>query len=99
MRISGLAFVAIVAAACGGAPRVRALTGASAAYAGSSAVPRPGHFVAITGRQQPDGSRLASIVKVSPASMGATIPAGQRPLTEGNLMTNAPIAAIDQISG
>ena len=60
---------------------------------------RTGFFVAITAKQQPDGTLLASIVNVFPASLGATIPAGQRPLTEGNLMTNAPIASIDQVTG
>jgi len=60
---------------------------------------KTGQFVAITAKQQPDGTLLATIVNVFPASIGANIPAGQRPLTEGNLMTNAPIAAIDQVSG
>ena len=60
---------------------------------------KTGQFVAITAKQQPAGTLLASIVNVFPASVGSNIPAGQRPLTEGNLMTNAPIAAIDQVSG
>lgn len=60
---------------------------------------KTGSFVAITAKQQPDGSLLASIVNVFPASTGANIPAGQRPLTDGNLMTNAPIATIDQVTG
>ena len=60
---------------------------------------RTGSFVAITAKQQPDGTLLASIVNVFAASLGASIPAGQRPLTDGNLMTNAPIAAIDQVTG
>jgi hypothetical protein len=59
----------------------------------------PGLFIAITAKQQPDSTLLASIVNIFPASLGASIPAGQRPLTDGNLMTNAPIAAIDQVSG
>jgi hypothetical protein len=59
----------------------------------------PGLFVAITAKQQPDTTLLASIVNVFPASLGSAIPAGQRPLADGNLMTNAPIAAIDQVSG
>lgn len=60
---------------------------------------KTGFFVAITAKQQPDGSLVASIVNLFPASIGANVPAGQRPLADGNLMTNAPIAAIDQVSG
>ena len=60
---------------------------------------KPGLFLAITAKQQPDNTLLASIVNIFPASLGATIQAGQRPLAEGNLMTNAPIASIDQVSG
>jgi hypothetical protein len=60
---------------------------------------KPGLFIAITAKQQPDSTLLASIVNVFPASVGSTVPAGQRPLADGNLMTNAPIAAIDQVSG
>ena len=60
---------------------------------------KPGLFLAITAKQQPDNTLLATIVNIFPASLGATIQAGQRPLTEGNLMTNAPIASIDQVSG
>jgi hypothetical protein len=60
---------------------------------------KPGLFIAITAKQQPDSTLLASIVNVFPASLGSAIPAGQRPLADGNLMTNAPIAAIDQVSG
>jgi hypothetical protein len=54
-----------------------------------------GDYVALTARRQPDNTLLASIVNVFPPSMGQVAP-GQRPMTEGNLMTNA---TIDQIQG
>jgi hypothetical protein len=57
---------------------------------------KPGLFVAITATRQPDNSLLASIVSVFPPSVSANVAAGQRPLPEGNLMTNA---TIDQVSG
>lgn len=56
---------------------------------------RPGDYVAITGKRQPDNTVLASMVNVFPASLGQVAP-GQRLLPEGNLMTNA---TIDQIEG
>ena len=55
----------------------------------------PGDYVAITAKRQPDNTLLASIVNVFPPSLGQVAP-GQRPLPEGNLMTNA---SIDQIEG
>jgi hypothetical protein len=57
---------------------------------------KPGLFVAITATRQPDNTLLATIVSVFPASLSATVQGGQRPLPEGNLMTNA---TIDQVSG
>jgi hypothetical protein len=57
---------------------------------------KPGLFVAITATRQPDNTLLATIVSVFPASQSTSAPAGQRPLPEGNLMTNA---TIDQVSG
>jgi hypothetical protein len=57
---------------------------------------KPGLFVAITATRQPDNTLLATIVSVFPASQSTTVPGGQRPLPEGNLMTNA---TIDQVSG
>ena len=60
---------------------------------------RPGVFVAITAKQQPDSSLLASMVNIFPASAASNIAAGQRPLADGNLMTNAPIASVDQVGG
>jgi hypothetical protein len=57
---------------------------------------KPGLFVAITATRQPDNTLLATIVSVFPPSVSANVPAGQRPLPEGNLMTNA---TIDQVSG
>ena len=57
---------------------------------------KPGLFVAITAKPQADGTLLASIVSVFPDSLKSAIQSGQRPLSEGNLMTNA---SIDQVSG
>ena len=63
--------------------------------AGTAADLKPGLFVAITAKEQPDKTLLASIVNVFPDS-SSRVGAGQRPLTGGNLMTNA---AIDQVNG
>ena len=59
---------------------------------------RPGLFVAITAKQQPDQTLLATMVSIFSESLSHVVPPGQRPLTEGNLMTNAAIASIDQVS-
>jgi len=59
---------------------------------------KTGVFVAITAKQQPDQTLLASMVSIFPESLSRVVPPGQRPLAEGNLMTNAAIAAIDQVS-
>jgi hypothetical protein len=58
---------------------------------------KPGLFVAITAKQQPDRTLLASMVSIFAESLTRVVPPGQRPLTEGNLMTNAAIASIDQV--
>ncbi len=60
---------------------------------------KPGQFVAITGKQQPDSSLLASFLRVQDSSGGR--PANQFPMdafangqpVTGNLMTNAPVAS------
>jgi uncharacterized protein DUF5666 len=57
---------------------------------------RSGQFVAVTAKRQPDNTLLATIVSVFPASLSTAVPGGQRPLPEGNLMTNA---SIDQVDG
>jgi hypothetical protein len=54
----------------------------------------PGQFVAITSKRQPDNTLLASVVSIFPESV--KIPGGERPLPEGNLMTNA---TIDTVTG
>ena len=59
---------------------------------------KPGVFVAITAKQQPDQTLLASMVSIFPESLSRVVAPGQRPLAEGNLMTNAAIASIDQVS-
>lgn len=56
---------------------------------------KSGDYVAVTAKRQPDNTLLASIVNVFPASMKG-VGVGQRPITGGNLMTNA---TIDQASG
>jgi predicted lipoprotein with Yx(FWY)xxD motif len=56
---------------------------------------KPGDYVAITAKRQPDNTLLASIVNIFPPSLGQVAP-GQRPMPEGNLMTNA---TIDQVQG
>jgi hypothetical protein len=53
-----------------------------------------GQFVAITAKRQPDNTLLASVVSVFPPSLSSAIPGGERPLPEGNLMTNATIETI-----
>ena len=56
---------------------------------------KSGDYVAVTAKRQPDNTLLASIVNVFPASMKG-VGVGQRPMTGGNLMTNA---TIDQANG
>ncbi len=56
---------------------------------------KSGDYVAVTAKRQPDNTLLASIVNVFPDSMKG-VGVGQRPMTGGNLMTNA---TIDQING
>jgi len=53
-----------------------------------------GQFVAITSKRQTDNTLLASVVSIFPESV--KIPGGERPLPEGNLMTNA---TIDTVTG
>lgn len=57
----------------------------------------PGQYVAITAKRQPDNTLLASIVNIFPPSLGQVAP-GQRPLPEGNLMTNATIEQVEGTS-
>jgi Domain of unknown function (DUF5666) len=57
---------------------------------------KTGQFVAITAKRQADNTLLASIVSIFPDSLSNVVPGGERPLPEGNLMTNA---TIDSISG
>jgi hypothetical protein len=68
---------------------------------------QPGDFVAVTAKRQPDNTLLASIVNIFPDSMRG-LGIGQRPMDDGNLMTNATIsdgpnlmtnATIDTASG
>ena len=59
---------------------------------------KPGLFVAITAKQQPDQTLLASMVSIFSESLSRVVAPGQRPLAEGNLMTNAAIASIDQVT-
>jgi len=57
---------------------------------GTPADLQPGQYVAITAQPQQDGTLLASIVSVFPESQRGLAP-GQRPMDDGNLMTNATI--------
>jgi len=60
---------------------------------GTDADLKTGQFVAITADRQNDNTLLATIVSIFPASL-TNVPAGQRPLPGGNLMTNATISTI-----
>jgi hypothetical protein len=62
---------------------MRTTTDASAFQAGKT--------VAITAKQQPDGTLLASMIVIFPTAPGGGSFFGQRPLDGGNLMTNATI--------
>ena len=53
-----------------------------------------GQYVAITAKIQPDALLLASIVNIFAPEMGNVAP-GQRPMPDGNLMTNATIEKVD----
>src|SRR2546423_2225241 len=59
---------------------------------------RPGLFVAITAKQQPDQTLLASMVSIFSESLSRVVPPGQRPPTGGNLMTNPPSAPVVELS-
>ncbi|MBI4321715.1 MAG: hypothetical protein HY675_24745 [Chloroflexi bacterium] len=59
---------------------------------------KAGAYVAVTAKLQSDNTLLASIVNVFDESMRNLAP-GQRPMTEGNLMTNATIDRIEQVQG
>jgi predicted lipoprotein with Yx(FWY)xxD motif len=52
-----------------------------------------GDYVAVTAKRQPDNTLLASIVNVFPPEMKG-VGIGQRPMTGGNLMTNATISSV-----
>jgi hypothetical protein len=56
---------------------------------------KAGLYVAVTAKRQTDNTLLASVVNVFDDSLRG-VGAGQRPMTGGNLMTNA---TIDQVSG
>lgn len=60
---------------------------------------KSGQFAVITARLQPDGTLLASLVMIFAESTSRLVPPGQGPLAAGNLMTNASIVSIDQVSG
>jgi hypothetical protein len=56
---------------------------------------KPGLYVAVTAKRQTDNTLLASVVNVFDESLRGVAP-GQRPMTGGNLMTNA---TIDKVEG
>ncbi|HLH73350.1 MAG TPA: DUF5666 domain-containing protein [Chloroflexota bacterium] len=53
-----------------------------------------GQYVAVTAKRQPDNTLLASIVNVFPPEMKG-VGIGQRPMSGGDLMTNATIDSIN----
>lgn len=55
---------------------------------------QPGQYVAITAKKQQDGTLLASAINIFAESQRGLAP-GQRPMTEGNLMTNATIEKVE----
>ena len=56
-------------------------------------------FVAITAKRQTDNTLLASVVSIFPDSLKGVVPGGERPLPEGNLMTNASIDTLTPPNG
>jgi hypothetical protein len=61
---------------------------------GSASDLKIGAYVAITAKRQTDNTLLASLVNILADSFRG-VAAGQRPLPEGNLMTNATIDSVD----
>jgi hypothetical protein len=55
---------------------------------------KTGQYVAVTAKRQADNTLLASVVNVFDESLRGVAP-GQRPMTGGNLMTNATIDKVD----
>lgn len=55
---------------------------------------KTGDYVAVTAKRQTDNTLLASVVNVFPSSLKG-VGVGQRPMTGGNLMTNATVDKID----
>ncbi len=55
---------------------------------------KPGLYVAVTAKRQTDNTLLASVVNVFDESQRGAAP-GQRPMTGGNLMTNATIDKVE----
>jgi len=59
---------------------------------------KEGDFVATTARPQPDGTLLASEVRVFTEALRGT-GEGHRPMDAGNTMTNATVASVSRSSG
>jgi hypothetical protein len=73
---------------------VNAQTGVTRRVTGSPSSIQTGQTVAITAKQQPDSTLVASLIVIFPnAPSGFAL--GQRPLDGGNLMTNA---TVDKVS-
>ncbi|HZU77739.1 MAG TPA: DUF5666 domain-containing protein [Dehalococcoidia bacterium] len=62
--------------------------------AGSASSLQPGSVVAITAKQQPDNTLLASLVVIFPAAPGGASFLRQFPLDTGDLMTNATVQTV-----
>lgn len=67
-------------------------------HPGTTADLRTGEYVAVTAKRQPDETLLATIVNVFPTAP-SQFGQFQRPMGEGNLMTNAVVEKIENVDG
>jgi hypothetical protein len=72
------------------APDTRVIRSATATLADI----KVGDYVAVTAKRQSDNTLLASAINVFPPSLNGVAP-GQRPMTGGNLMTNATVDTVN----
>jgi hypothetical protein len=80
-----------VALSQGGSLTLSPQTAITVRKTGASSDLQSGKTVAITAKQQADGTLLASMIMVFPTAPGGSSFFGQRPLDGGNLMTNATV--------
>ena len=86
---------AVVTLKEGGSFMLTAQTAITRRMPSTVAALKPGQVVAVTAKHQPDNTLLASLIVVFPTAPKG-FPLGQRPLDQGNLMTNA---TIEKVSG